>query len=117
MAKLELIVGDPASAKVALRDMYVNFPKLQDVVDAQPAPAVGTLWAECESTCPDKLPNCENCGDPAFAETCKKNGHCPHCGTRHGVAPLSVLARKGLVKREVVADPSGEVIGQTVKGK
>lgn len=60
-----------------------------------PARAVGTVHAEAELECPEGLPNCRNCGDPAYAETCRADGHCPNCGTAHGVAPDATLAANG----------------------
>lgn len=41
-------------------------------------------------------PNCRNCGDPEFAESCKAAGHCPNCGRSHGLAPDATLAKHGL---------------------
>ena len=55
----------------------------------------GHVHAEMDDACPEGLPNCRNCGDPDHAEHCKANGHCPHCGVRHGIAPESVLAKHG----------------------
>ena len=60
-----------------------------------PKPAVGQVHCEMEVACPDGKPNCRHCGDPAYAESCAAAGHCPYCGTRHGVAPESVLAAHG----------------------
>lgn len=51
--------------------------------------------ARIEEACPEGLPNCRNCGDPAFADSCRAAGHCPDCGTKHGIAPDSVLAAHG----------------------
>jgi predicted Zn-ribbon and HTH transcriptional regulator len=56
---------------------------------------VGDIHAEMDDTCPDGLPNCRHCGDPAHADSCRAAGHCPHCGTRHGIAPESVLTANG----------------------
>ena len=47
------------------------------------------------SECPDGMPNCRNCGDPQHAASCQAAGHCPDCGTKHGVAPDSVVAANG----------------------
>jgi hypothetical protein len=57
--------------------------------------------------CPDGLPNCRNCGDPAFAESCAKDGHCPDCGTKHGVAPDSVVAANGYALVELPDEIAG----------
>ena len=48
-----------------------------------------------DSECPDGLPNCRNCGDPAHEEACRAAGHCPLCGTVHGIAPNAHLAANG----------------------
>lgn len=55
----------------------------------------GTVHAYADSACPEGKPNCRNCGDPAYAEDCKAKGHCPLCGTQHGLAPDSVVAASG----------------------
>ncbi len=60
-----------------------------------PVKPVGSLHSVAAVECPDGLPNCRNCGDPAHAETCRDAGHCPNCGTRHGVAPDSVVLANG----------------------
>ena len=56
---------------------------------------VGHVHTEMDDECPLGLPNCRNCGDPAYAERCKEAGHCPDCGTKHGIAPESVLEKHG----------------------
>jgi len=61
-----------------------------------PAPAVGDLYGEGDLDCPLGRPNCRHCGDPAHAAACAAAGHCEWCGTRHGVAPESILAAHGL---------------------
>ena len=48
-----------------------------------------------ESDCPFELPNCRNCGDPDHATECRAAGHCPDCGTKHGIAPDAVVTRNG----------------------
>ena len=55
----------------------------------------GTVHDTVESDCPKGLPNCRNCGDPAYAASCQAAGHCPECGTKHGLAPDSVVAANG----------------------
>lgn len=55
----------------------------------------GAVHTVMDSECPNGLPNCRNCGDPEHAESCAKAGHCPFCGTRHGIAPDRVLAANG----------------------
>lgn len=70
-----------------------------------PVPVQDELYAVAEEACPDGHPNCRNCGDPAFAATCLAAGHCPHCGTRHGIAPASHLDRIGLALHPLDAMP------------
>jgi hypothetical protein len=57
----------------------------------------GTVHVEAiDSACPDGLPNCRNCGDPAHAESCAAAGHCPACcDLRHGIGPDSLVAANG----------------------
>lgn len=68
-----------------------------------PERQVGTVHDVAESECPDGLPNCRNCGDPEHAETCKAAGHCPHCGTRHGIAPDRIVTANGYRLHEMTA--------------
>lgn len=73
-------------------------------------PVVGDLWGTADLECPRDMPNCRNCGDPAYAETCRAAGHCPDCGVRHAVAPDSVLLAHGLEIQLLTAAPAaGEV--------
>jgi len=67
---------------------------------------VGDLHTVCEEACPEGLPNCRNCGDPAHAEACAAAGHCPDCGTKHGIAPASVVAANGYDL--IAVEPSAE---------
>jgi hypothetical protein len=53
------------------------------------------VHTEADTACPNGLPNCRQCGDPAHAEACRSAGHCPDCGTKHGVAPESVVRANG----------------------
>lgn len=55
----------------------------------------GTVHDVADTDCPDGLPNCRNCGDPAYAEDCKSQGHCAVCGTDHGIAPDAALKANG----------------------
>lgn len=57
---------------------------------------VGELHTTADSECPDGHLNCRNCGDPAHKASCKAAGHCPLCGTRHGIAPDGYLAESGV---------------------
>jgi len=56
---------------------------------------VGTQHSQGDTECPEGLPNCRNCGDPDHAASCAEAGHCPHCGTAHGIAPDAHLIRDG----------------------
>jgi hypothetical protein len=113
-----LVVVDPSKAHAARRKQYVDaFLRAQlgatqaaadrfaDQHEPSP-PEHGALWTVAESTCPDGLPNCRHCGDPAYVDSCRAAGHCPHCGTRHGIAPDSVLAAKGLQLHALAEHPT-----------
>lgn len=76
--------------------LHAHFSKM-----FQPRP-VGHVHDEVDDTCPDGRPNCRHCGDPAYAEACRAAGHCPHCGTRHGLAPDAVVAANGYRVERVV---------------
>jgi hypothetical protein len=71
---------------------------------AAPRPA-GHLHAHVETECPDGLPNCRNCGDPVHAASCKAAGHCPHCGTLHGLAPDAHVTAHGYELVELDGPP------------
>lgn len=88
-----IVVIDEAKAHKAHQHSYRLHPHLAKALPMRP---LGTIHTSIEGfECPDGLPNCRNCGDPAHAESCKAAGHCPHCGTAHGVAPDAVLAANG----------------------
>lgn len=103
-----LVIVDPVKALAARRKMYADAFKRQQPNASQQAadlfaqlqeptvPAIGEVWTVAESVCPDALPNCRNCGDPAHADTCRAAGHCSRCGTLHGIAPDAVLIAHGL---------------------
>ena len=74
---------------------------------------VGDLHTTADRECPDSGLNCENCGDPEHAETCAAAGHCPHCGTRHGIAYAALLANAGLSLREIQPPVDGETWDRT----
>jgi len=117
MPHYALVITDPTkhrNAEIA-RSLRHNLPPdLQDDPGAQkraarelaarlgPLRAVGDLHTVAARECPEGRPNCEHCGDPARAATCRAAGHCPDCGTKHGIAPASVLTAGGL---ELVALP------------
>ena len=56
---------------------------------------VGHVHAEMDDECPEGKPNCRRCGDPEYADDCQAKGHCPACGTLHGIAPDAVLEKHG----------------------
>ena len=55
----------------------------------------GDVHTVADSECPLGRPNCRNCGDPDHVATCRAAGHCPDCGTKHGIAPDAIVARNG----------------------
>lgn len=96
MSKYRIIVADAEKAHAALVRSYHLHPHRQREIRQQPPRPVGTLHTEMDSECPEGRPNCRDCGDPTHAEACQAAGHCPHCGTRHGIAPDRVLVDNGL---------------------
>ena len=98
--------ADVAHAQEVRRNIEANIAhhgeqhrqRIEAIVNSRfpygPRPA-GTVHDEASSECPDGLPNCRNCGDSAYAETCKASGHCPNCGTNHGLAPDAVVSAHG----------------------
>lgn len=97
MPHYAIVIEDPEKHKAAAeeRQAKARFPL------KAPRRAIGDLHTTANSECPLGGINCRNCGDPAFAESCQAAGHCPHCGTRHGIAPESYLAKSGVVLKEV----------------
>jgi hypothetical protein len=90
-----IVIVDPASAREGEVARGFTQAQLRDA---------GTIHTHADSECPEGRPNCRNCGDPAHAESCIANGHCPDCGTKHGIAPDSVIAKHGYALVEVVKD-------------
>ena len=90
--KIQIIVDDESKAHEAEKRAYQSLPHIVNHLKPRPK---GTIHCEMDIECPNGGKNCRNCGDPLFKEACSKAGHCPHCGTRHGVAPNSVLAANG----------------------
>lgn len=76
---------------------------LQRVDREVPMPQMGDIWTEVDEgfECPEGGVNCRNCGDPEFKASCDAAGHCPGCGTKHGISPDSILVAAGLVAEEV----------------
>lgn len=74
--------------------------ELDALVAAEPKKKVGEHWNESapikDTACPLGQPNCRNCGDPAYKDACAAAGHCPQCGTAHGIAPDSVVKAAGV---------------------
>lgn len=78
-----------------------------------PKRQAGDLHTVASEDCPDGLPNCRNCGDPAFADSCRAAGHCDKCGTAHGIAPQSVVDANGYELVEVLEAPLDVRLGET----
>ncbi len=110
MPKYQIVIADAAlaHAQEIARNVEANVKihgeaqraKIEKVVAARypnGARPTGTVHDEAETDCPDGLPNCRNCGDPAYADACTAAGHCPDCGTKHGIAPDATLAANGYV--------------------
>ena len=86
MAKWRVVVKDPAVEHARSRGRgFTHERRPQGFVHA----------ADLDDACPMGRPNCRNCGDPKHAEACRLAGHCPDCGTRHGIAPDATLEANG----------------------
>lgn len=93
MPKFKIVVDDEEMAHRANQYAYRLHPKAKiDGLEKRPK---GTVHTEMDSDCPEGLPNCRNCGDPVHETSCRAQGHCPQCGTAHGIAPESRLAENG----------------------
>jgi hypothetical protein len=93
--KYKLVIDDVDKAHETFVDSYKNFPHVQQRVKNGPKRQLGTVHTTAESDCPVGMPNCRNCGDPNYKEQCSAAGHCPDCGTKHGIAPDSVINASG----------------------
>lgn len=107
-----LIITDPEKQHAYRRQQHLKRfererphatpARREQLVDAHiaagrlPKPERDSLHTVADDVCPEGKPNCRNCGDPAFAASCRKVGHCPDCGIKHGIAPDSHLAAVGL---------------------
>lgn len=90
MAKFQIVVEDVKKTnEFYVRNNHGRVAKLD------------AIHAVVDETCPLGGQNCRNCGDPIFAELCKSKGHCPDCGTKHGIAPKSVLDKNGFILKKV----------------
>lgn len=97
--KFQIVVDDEDKAHEAnLNVHYKDHSYLHKFLEKR---LKGTIHTEVDSECPNGLPNCRNCGDPEFEESCESQNHCPDCGTKHGVAPNSVLLKNGYKLVEV----------------
>lgn len=92
MPRYKIVVDDVDKAHKAMIESYRLHPRLQSKITRR---EIGTIHAEMDSECPNGGSNCRNCGDPNFIDSCKSNGHCPDCGTKHGIAPDSILQQNG----------------------
>lgn len=101
MPRYKIIIENVDKAHEAFIDSYKLLPHAQQKLRDGPKRSVGTIHSEADSECPEDMPNCRNCGDPEFYIPCKKAGHCPDCGTKHGIAPDSVVAANGYKLVEV----------------
>lgn len=119
-----IYVADPQTRNAFLRSEYatklrsentrMTLARLNEVVEEQ-AQMVGgdleqviadALHSVADAACPDGRPNCRNCGDPDYKASCAAAGHCPLCGTRHGVGPDALLATRGLAVTPLAALPT-----------
>lgn len=110
MAKFKIVVEDADKTNEFELNRYTDaFLRsgakkfLADKLAKEKAPIreKGFIHTEVDSECPEGLPNCRNCGDPNYKQSCKEAGHCSDCGTRHGIAPDSVLAKNGFKLEQV----------------
>lgn len=90
--RIRIIVEDEDKALEAEKFSYRFHTHLSNRLSKR---AKGAVHCEADTECPEGMPNCRNCGDPEFIESCKAEGHCPDCGTKHGVAPDSIIIRSG----------------------
>jgi Zn finger protein HypA/HybF involved in hydrogenase expression len=96
--KYRLIIDDPIKALEREKWSYRNFPQI--AAQLQPR-EVGSVFSEAEMDCPAGGVNCRNCGDPEYTEECLEKGHCPNCGTKHGISPDVILNRYGFRLEQV----------------
>ena len=96
--KWKIVIDDVDKAHEAYIHSYRNHPQKQAALRKESTPrAKGTIHTVCEEECPDGGSNCRNCGDPEFKAMCRAAGHCKFCGTRHGIAPTSVIEKNGYI--------------------
>lgn len=95
MPKFKILVDDVDKAHEAHIESYKLHPHIQKQLRNGSKRPKGTVHTEAEAECPNGLPNCRNCGDPEYLESCKAAGHCPDCGIKHGIAPDSIIKKNG----------------------
>ena len=95
MPRYKIIIDDEDKAHEAFVNSYRLHKKIQNQLKESPKRIKGTIHTEMNSDCPEGLINCRNCGDPEFYGSCLSNGHCQDCGTKHGIAPDSILLANG----------------------
>ncbi len=94
----KIVVDDVDKAHEAMLHSYRKHPRKQAELrkNSTPRPK-GTVHTVCDDECPEGKPNCRNCGDPNFVDTCRIAMHCKYCGTRHGIAPQRTVAANGYI--------------------
>lgn len=112
MAKYQIVIADAdlAHAREIHRNVEANVAahgeahraKIAKIFQARVQKRdTGTVHDEADTDCPDGLPNCRHCGDPDYAVACAAQQHCPDCGTKHGIAPESVLKANGYALKAI----------------
>lgn len=81
-----------------------------------PVPSVNDMYTVADERCPDGRNNCRRCGDPAHQDACAAAGHCPQCGTLHGIAPDSHLESVG-IELQTVEVPDGVAASDFFNGR
>jgi len=94
----KVVIDDVDKAHEAFIHSYRLHPAHQKELRKNGIPREkGTVHTIADDECPEGKPNCRNCGDPEFAQLCRAAGHCHHCGTRHGIAPQSMVEFNGYI--------------------
>jgi rubrerythrin len=98
-AHVSALISD---AERARRERFITQQVERMVGRMQP---MGSLHDVASVECPEGMANCRNCGDPKHAAACRAAGHCPACGTRHGIAPDRLVAEHGYELIPLAAPP------------